>query len=80
MLLLGERAARYQALCPRHLPQAPSKPTTLPRKRWASCSATPALSAPFAAISGWLLTVVRRERLRLARKVGLVAEIPLKRN
>ena len=29
----------------------------------------------FAAVSGWLLTVVRRECLRLARKTGLVAEI-----
>ena len=29
----------------------------------------------FAAFSGWLLTVVRRECLRLARKAGLVAEI-----
>ena len=29
----------------------------------------------FAAFAGWLLTVVRRECLRLARKAGLVAEI-----
>lgn len=29
----------------------------------------------FAAFSGWLLTVVRRECLRLARRAGLVAEI-----
>lgn len=29
----------------------------------------------FAALPGWLLTVVRRECLRLARRTGLVAEI-----